>query len=979
MRTRLISLILLLAMLAACFVGCNSGGGEDTTTKKPAASTPDDEKLPDGVMALVEKGASKYQIVYPMNAADTVKAAAEGLAGLIHETTGIQIPVVADYGSGVKESEYEIRIGKVSRMDALSVWTSYNHLTERDFAVEVHGNHVYIYGTTGLAITTALEYFTQKVMYMTSKVVGVKEDFSLIYEEEALENVIYTGADEHYAYFTLNPGKLSESYLRISFSDNKGWRLQTKTNASEEFNDFGASQRLAYSLGEEMPLNVYPITANVNEAEQTVTFYEGQSDTHVIVKLDGFEMSFYNPSGECSATITNISSNLGGSVIEGKINPDEAIFGTGERFDSVNQRGKKINMFSKDEWSTSTACYMVIPLLCFSRGSGVFLNIYEEMNLTLGKANKKAEEDIWTAEINGTTIDCYIFATEQMGEAIRGYTDLSGHAEQPEEWTYGMLIARYSPDLSQKWSTNIKPGELQDGRDVGVYDMIAYYEAYDLPWTGVLAEGWGAYRTEKYEDLKELCDYVHSKGKKILMYMRVGYASGNGMSGFADDYLVEMVLPDGSTTTMLPAAETNNPDTANATTKEYPYVDVSNPAACEWFFDEIWDKLANEVGVDGCKIDFCETLPEYYELNYYDENLPTSGSHHWYPTAFCAKFWEMISSKPDSGMCFSRGGGIGSQRSPYMWAGDQFRMYNAIGWQLTAVLSSGMSGVPFMSYDMSGYQYGNSYPTTTIVGGYTVKDPQYEARVFIRGLQYSAFATCLQTHGKVRHPFDFADGDIHLEAIYQKSDGSYTLDSNGGKNKFIRWCKATTGGLDAATGYFKGIDPATGALQANTNYKYVYEIQPGSMSYVTDIYRGYMKLHELLTPYITELSAEACETGMPVSRILALLWQDDVNVYDINDQYMFGDAFMVAPILTATNSRDIYLPEGEWIDLMTGEEYVITAETPTEERWIRDYQVSLADLPVFYNKNTTSEIAPELLPGIQEIFDYLDTIQLPAA
>ncbi len=1046
MKIRLISLVLLLVMIAACFIGCNTGNGE-TTAKKPAASTPNDEKVPEGIMALVEKNASKYQIVYPLAAEASAQMVAEQLSELIMQKTGVKIPVVKDQGA--KETEYEIRIGKVGgRMDALKVFDAYRDLTVRDFAVEVHGNHVYIYGSTALAISTAMEYFIQKVLYVTSNVAGVEKGFSLQYREEACETVLYTGAEENYAYFTLNPGKLSEAYLRISFSDNNGWRLQTKNSASEEFNELGASQRLAYSLGEMPPLNVYPITPSVDEENKTVTLYE-DGGTHVTINLDDFEMNFYSVSGECSATITNITSTLAGACIEGKINPNEAIYGTGERFNAVNQRGQKINMFTKDIWSQSNACYMVIPLLCFSRGSGVFLNIYEEMDLTLGAANKKTQEDTWKAEINGTTIDCYIFATEQMSDAIRGYTDLSGHAEQPEEWTYGMLIARYSPDLTQKW-TFLNSGENTDGRDLGVYDAIAYYEAYDLPWTGVLAEGWGPYKSAKYDDLKELCDYVHSKGKKILMYMRVGTAD-SGMGNFSNDYLVEMIRPDGTTTTMLPAAGTNNPDTAGATDLAYPYLDVSNPAACDWFFNEVWHKISVEVGVDGCKIDFCETLPEYYELNYYDDNLPTSGSHHWYPVAFCAKFFEMISSKPDSGMCFSRGGGIGSQRSPYMWAGDQVRQWEAIGWQLNAVLSSGMSGVPFMSYDMSGYQYGRDYPSITINGGYKIMDPQYEAKVFIRGLQYSAFATCLQTHGKVRHVFEFADGDILKKPIYKTVSGEYTL--TVASNNFVRWCKVTTGGLDSKTGYYKGINPLTGNLyeweynedgtvqtvdvysykdkndkvkytlekdikdkdgnvigqntfertvkvtdgsfDTNIGYytgygittgklesdgiKYVYEIAPGAMSYVTDIYRGYMKLHELLTPYITELSAEACETGMPVARILALMWQDDVNVYDICDQYMFGDAFMIAPVLEDADSRDIYLPEGEWVDLMTGKEYTITSETPVADRWIRNYEVSLAELPVFYNKNTTSAIATELVPGILEIFDYLGTIKLPAA
>jgi alpha-glucosidase (family GH31 glycosyl hydrolase) len=136
-------------------------------------------------------------------------------------------------------------------------------------------------------------------------------------------------------------------------------------------------------------------------------------------------------------------------------------------------------------------------------------------------------------------------------------------------------------------------------------------------------------------------------------------------------------------------------------------------------------------------------------------------------------------------------------------------------------------------------------------------------------------------------------------------------------------------------------------------------------TYVTEIYRAYTKLHEHLTPYISELTAEASTTGMPAVRHLVLGWQDDVNVYDINDEYTFGDAFLIAPILDGGDTRSVYLPEGTWEDLNTGEIYEVGGEG-------REISVtaSIAELPSFFNVNTESETARELLDGIREIYDY---------
>jgi len=285
-------------------------------------------------------------------------------------------------------------------------------------------------------------------------------------------------------------------------------------------------------------------------------------------------------------------------------------------------------------------------------------------------------------------------------------------------------------------------------------------------------------------------------------------------------------------------------------------------------------------------------------------------------------------------MCYTRGGGIGAQRAPYMWAGDQKRYWEGIDMQLTSVLSSGLSGVPYMSYDMAGYQYG------PVEDGF--RDLDYESEVFLRGTQYSAFTVCIQTHGKVLRSYQFMG--LELPALDAKGNKIPLTDEDGNVVK-------DEGG--------------------NVVYKTFPRVPEDEYEYVTQIYRAYTKLHEHLTPYITELSEEASATGLPVVRHLILGWQDDYGVYDIDDQYMFGDAFMVAPIFSSigdgeTASRKIYLPvlEGgaKWIDLNTGVEY--------EGGQRITVSANLAQLPTFYNPTTESEIAPTLVEGIKEIYTY---------
>ena len=59
----------------------------------------------------------------------------------------------------------------------------------------------------------------------------------------------------------------------------------------------------------------------------------------------------------------------------------------------------------------------------------------------------------------------------------------------------------------------------------------------------------------------------------------------------------------------------------------------------------------------------------------------------------------------------------------------------------------------------------------------------------------------------------------------------------------------------------------------------------------------------------------AHQSGMPVMRQLIFAWPDDDNLYDMWDEYLYGPDILVAPVVTAnTTSRDVYLPNGKWLD-----------------------------------------------------------------
>lgn len=73
-----------------------------------------------------------------------------------------------------------------------------------------------------------------------------------------------------------------------------------------------------------------------------------------------------------------------------------------------------------------------------------------------------------------------------------------------------------------------------------------------------------------------------------------------------------------------------------------------------------------------------------------------------------------------------------------------------------------------------------------------------------------------------------------------------------------------------------------------------------------------------LMPYIYAQAKECTEKGLPMVRALFVEFPDDPGAWLIEDEYMFGDDMLVAPMLESGKSRNVYLPGGDWIDYQTG-------------------------------------------------------------
>jgi alpha-D-xyloside xylohydrolase len=99
----------------------------------------------------------------------------------------------------------------------------------------------------------------------------------------------------------------------------------------------------------------------------------------------------------------------------------------------------------------------------------------------------------------------------------------------------------------------------------------------------------------------------------------------------------------------------------------------------------------------------------------------------------------------------------------------------------------------------------------------------------------------------------------------------------------------------------------------------------------------YLKLRYALMPYLYAMGHQTAETGAPFMRALFMDFPNDPKVSDMGDEYMFGPAFLVAPVTDqGATSRPVYLPAGtDWYDYWTNERHTggqtITAAAPIDK------------------------------------------------
>ncbi|MBQ2167749.1 MAG: alpha-xylosidase, partial [Prevotella sp.] len=142
-----------------------------------------------------------------------------------------------------------------------------------------------------------------------------------------------------------------------------------------------------------------------------------------------------------------------------------------------------------------------------------------------------------------------------------------------------------------------------------------------------------------------------------------------------------------------------------------------------------------------------------------------------------------------------------------------------------------------------------------------------------------------------------------------------------------------------------------GVFTSHIRYHGTCKREPWHYPEIAPIIKRWWKLRYRLIPYIIQQSEMACQSGLPIVQALIFHHPDDRQCWHIDDEYYFGNEFLVCPVMNDKGIRDIYLPDGEWINFFTGERM-------EGGKWYDAVKTPLDLMPVFVHPNATIPIYP---------------------
>ncbi len=472
-----------------------------------------------------------------------------------------------------------------------------------------------------------------------------------------------------------------------------------------------------------------------------------------IVRVDRTtgKISFDNRLGETLIEEeSGVDNSNGLKTVTFKTPKGDNFYGAGEKGHSLTLNGDTLTLYNRQNYgytyddSRINQMGITMPYFASDKGYGILIDDYNSARLTLGK-------DIISYESLTPKPLSYYFinGNGNLQGVTSGLTGLTGRQNLPPFWSLGYITSKY--------------GYHNQHEALGAIDSIKRMDlpvdgiVFDLYWYGVETDmGRLEWDKTQFPDHKGMLDSLNRIGVHTVLISQP-YINKKGA---IDNY---NILNSGG---MLTHDATGATKDVTTWVGEAGMFDIANPHTRDWLWNRL--KPLTAEGLSGWWGDLGE--PEVHPLEIVHANGETAEQFHnvygnkWSEVIYNGMRRDFPDMRP---LLMMRGGTTGLQRySVFPWTTDVSRSWGGLKPQINLMLSSGLSGLGYMSSD---------------IGGFAV-DPEnpYLPELYLRWLEMGVFTPVLRTHAQYKpEPYHYPQYTKAIRRIikmrYEWLPYNYTL------------------------------------------------------------------------------------------------------------------------------------------------------------------------------------------------------------
>ena len=387
----------------------------------------------------------------------------------------------------------------------------------------------------------------------------------------------------------------------------------------------------------------------------------------------------------------------------------DAVYGLGERFNRVNQKGLSVTLEVIEKFcNQDRISYCPIPFFFTDNRMGVFIDTLTVTEYDFGeKIEIKIKKDS-----NGRLPMIYFFCGIPS-EIIRSFSEISGKPTMTPKWSLGPWMS------ANRWNTEEE-----------IKRQLEFMKIYRFPHSVMVIEAWSDeatfYRFNEHGEWKDpegLVKLLLDNDIRLILWQIpvIKKMDNNEKHKILDqdwDYAINNRLC------------IFNADNTPYTIPEKHWFagsllpDFTKPETVKWWFGK--RKYLLEMGIAGFKTDGGEFILR-------DDIVTSNGCtglemRNGYAASYVEEYSRFIGKDR---VLFSRAGYNGQQKYPIQWAGDQMSTWEEFRHILAAGLSIGLSGVTFWSFDIAGFA-----------------GPMPNLNLYERATQMAVFSPVMQWHSE---------------------------------------------------------------------------------------------------------------------------------------------------------------------------------------------------------------------------------------